>query len=354
MGFLDRLLRSPADRRLAEAEAAAEAWASAPKPSTIAVRPKAGAMGPANTPKIDWSRDQSPSSPTHYTFRPGYSDHVYQQFSAPLAFDGFGLDRVRNACSLHRLGNFYESSALMVAILGFAPVLAALQQRVAPILALSRHVHGGDKGLAKLVAGEVREALVPEAGLEPSPFLPPELWGTIGAQLALMNFAVLQHIDGDPDPVTGVRPRYTRTWPPWALQWYRSPRKLLALTSEATVEVCNDGKFTLVADEEEPYLASPLLALGDEALAGKLTQEQRLSWQAFFGNPKLWATPPEKLATHGEGGDAFYSAVVDGIYGPEGRGVLPYGSRLEAVSISGEGSGAFKDALLDRDRKSVV
>lgn len=296
---------------------------------------------------MQWDRDQPQPSPEKYTFRPGYSDHTYQNFSAPLSFDGFGLDAIRAAISQHRLGYFWQSSALKVSILGFAPVLAALQQRVAPILGLARHVRGGDRGLAKMISAEVEDALVPRGGLEPSRYVPPHLWGTMAINLALMNFQVLQHVDGDPDPETGVRPRFTRTWPEWAVQMYRSPRKVIALTTEGPVEICNDGKFTLVAYEEEPHLSSAICALGEEAFAGKFTQENRLNFLYFFGNPKLWGTLPEKVSIDGDDGKAFVYSVNEVIYGPDGRGVLPYGSKLEAVGISGEGSRAFDGALAD-------
>lgn len=226
-------------------------------------------------------------------------------------------------------------------------MLAALQQAIAPILALPRHVHGGDKGLAKLVASEVEEQLVPRGGLLPSPYLPPTAWGTMAIYLRMMGFFVLQHVDGDPDPETSVRPRFTRIWEPWAVNVYRSPRKWIALTTEGPVEIRNDGKFTLVADEQEPHLSAAILALGEEALGGKVTQEARNSFLDFFGKPKLWATPPPKIATHGAGGGDAFFASVETIYGPDGRGVLPNGSSLDAVSISGEGSKAFSDALVD-------
>lgn len=347
MGLLDRARRlflSPADRRLLDAEA--EAWSSAPAPSrALAIRTAASAPVPA-TPPINWRQDQPPP-PSRYAFAPGYSDHVYQQYSAPIAFEGFHLERIRSAVAMHRLGFFFESSALMVAILGFAPVLAGLQQAIAPILALPRHVHGGEHGLAKLVAAEVEEQLgCAQGGLMPSPYLQPTIWGTLAIYLRMLGFAVLQHVDGDPDPVTGVRPRYTRLWEPWALQWYRSPRKLLALTTEGPVEVRNDGKFTLVADEQEPHLSAAICALGEETLGGRVTQEARLSFLDFFGKPKLWAELPEKVATRSEAGDAFFNAV-ETIYGPDGRGILPHGSNLQAVAITGEGSKAFQEAILD-------
>lgn len=352
MGLFDRarsLLRTPADRRLEDA--AIEAWGSAPAPSAaLAVRTELDPpREPARPPSPDWRRDQPPPPPARYDFRPGHSDHTYQQFGAPLAFE-FDLDSIRAAVAQHRLGVFWQTSALLVAVCGFAPVLAALQQAIAPILALPRHVHGGDKGLARLIASEVEEALVPRGGLRPSRYLAPTAWGTMAVYLRMLGFCVLQHIDGDPDPETGVRPRFTRIWPPWAVQRYRSPRKDLAITTEGPIEICNDGKFTMVEDEQEGHLTAAICALGEEAFAGKITQQARLSFLNFFGEPKLWAMPPEHIATgidDDDGTGGSFWRCIQTIRGPGGFGVLPHGSQLQAVGISGEGSKAFSDALVD-------
>lgn len=359
MGFLDRaryVLRSPATRRLEAA--AAEAWSSAAKPSSAlafrggtSLSPFGGGLGgpPGRPPQIEWANDQTPPSPLSYNYQPGYSNHTFQNLSAPQTFEGFDLDRIKNAVALHRLGWFYETSALMVAILGFAPVMAAASQAIAPILALPRHVHGGDRGLARLVAAEVEEALVPAHGLQPSPFFPPELWGTMALYLRFMGFCVLQHVDGDPDPDTGVRPRYSRIAEPWAIQRWRVPRKAIFYSTEGPIEIKNDGHFTMIEDTNEGHLFdAAILALGEETLAGKLTQEQRLRWQDFFSSPKLLATLPEKVPTHGEAGDAFANAV-EMIYGPDGRGVLPYGSTMSAVTYGSGANGAqqFQGTLLD-------
>lgn len=345
MPIRDRILQallSPADRRLAAAER--EAWSSAPSPALAASDPFTP-QGPPKSPSINWGQDQPPPPPTQFVFAPGYSDHVYQQFFAPIAFEGWDLERIRSAVALHRLGYFVESAALMIAIMSFAPVLAALQQAVAPIMSLPKHVHGGPKGLAKLVAAEVREQLLSD-DLMPSPFLPPTVWGQMAIYLRMMGFCTLQHIDGDPDPVTGIRSRYTRIWEPWAVTRYRSPRKDVAQTTEGTVEIKNDGKFTMVETQQEGHFFGAIVALGEETIAGKITQQQRLSWLDFFGKAKLFGTMPEKVAVDSEAGKAFLAAVTT-IFGPDGHGVLPFGAKLEALSISGEGSSAFKEALVD-------
>ena len=349
MSILSRaraLFTSPADRRLAAA------WEGAPQPSAALARTTSapfsgGPQSPGNPPPINWTRGDMPPSPSTFTFAPGYSDHTYQNLSAPQMFEGFSLERIRNAVALHRLGSFYESSTLLVALLGFAPVLAALQQAIAEIIAAPRHVRGGDRGLAKLVAAEVEAMVAPQGGLVPSPHLPPQLWGTTAIYLRMMGFAVHQHVDSEPDPVTGIRERYTRVWDPWAVRYQRSMRKWFAITSEGDIEIVNDGKFTLIIDENEGHLTGAIVCLGDEVLAGKITQEARNGFLDFFGKPKLVATLPEKIQTHGEAGDAF-SSCVETIYGPDGRGVLPYGSTLTAVALpGGTNAGAFREALYD-------
>lgn len=350
MGLLDRaraLFRTPADRRLEQASAAA--FARAPRAALAAPSPfpgGSGVNGPPGRPPYptDWTQDQ-PLAPTgRYVPRAGYDDHLYQQFSTPIGYEGFTLDRIRNAVAVHRVGYFYESWALSVAILGFAPILAALQQAVAPILNLKRHVHGGDRGLAKLVAREVEEAIIPARGLRASPYFPATLLATSIIYQRLLGFSVLQHVDGDPDPETGIVPRYTRVWEPWAVRCNPSPLKWLAITTEGEIEIGNTRHFTLVADEMRPHLSGAVVALGEEALAGKLTQEARNAWIDKNGQIKWVATLPEKIATHGEAGDAFFAAV-QGIAGPDGLGIFPYGSTFQSVALTRDTSGAFNDAL---------
>jgi len=296
---------------------------------------------------MNWTRADTPPAPSSFSYTPGYSDRTYENMSAPLAFEGFDLARIRRAVALHRLGSFYESSAMMVALMGFAPVLAALQQAIAQILSSPRHIHGGDRGLARMVAAEVEQMIVPQGGLLPSPHLPPQLWGTMAIDLRMLGFCVLQHVDGAPDPVTGIRERFTRIWEPWAVRYQRSPRRWIAITTDGEIEITNDGKFTLVIDENEGHLTGAIVCLGDEVLAGKITQEARNGFLDFFGRPKLFATLPEKIQMSGPAGLDFESAV-ETIYGPDGRGVLPFGSRLDTVALpSGTGATQFADAIRD-------
>ncbi len=326
---------------------AAEVWSSAPKPSAALALTDApfggGIRPPGAIPPIQWGNDQM-APPAPYTLRPGYTDHTFQYLSAPYGFEGWTLERIRGAVAAHSIGFFWESSLLMLVLLRFAPTLAALQQAIAPIASLPRHIHGGDRGLARMIANDLREDLLPANGLLPSSYIPPTLIPTLAITLRMMGAATLQHVDGDPDPVTGIRPRFTRIWPEWAVNAYRSPRKLLAQTTEGPVEICNDGKFTRVQDEDEGYLSGAVLALGDQTFAGKIVQGSQLSFLDFFGKPKLAAMLPEKVATTGDAGDAYYAAVTE-MYGPDGFGILPFGSKVETVSLNGTGSDKFTPAL---------
>lgn len=357
MPFIDRvrsLLPAPVATRLAgyaertasvarAAAEAAERFASAPAP--VVASPFApGQQLPARVPPPAWSTDQPPPPPERPAFVAGYHDHTFQSFSAPLSFDGWGVERIRAAISQHRQGLFLESSTLAVSILGFAPVLAALGQAVAPALHLDRHIRGGSRGLARLVAAELEDQLVPRAGLLPSPYFPPTLWGSIAIDLRLPGFAVLQHVDGDPDPATGVRSRYTRRWPTWATQYYRYRRTFVALTTDGPVDILNDGKFTLIADEEEPHLTGAIAALGEEVLSGQSTRRARDSWIDCYGHPKWVGVMPEKIAPISPEGDAFVAAIST-MMGPQGFGALPHGSEVDTVGLNGEASGSFREAL---------
>lgn len=338
MSILD--LVYPANRRLAEA------WAKAGNP--VVAMPFGPGTGsgqpPGHAPPIDWTREGMEPSPQNFTYSKDYSGHTYKAQTAPIGFEGWGLQRVRGAIAMHRLGIFWESSLLMVSLMGFAPVLAALAQAVAPIADLDRYIRGGEKGLAKFIREHLEEALVPRAGLLPSPYLEPPLWITMMIYMRMMGFCVLQHVDGEPDPETEIRPRYTRVFPPWAVKYERTIGKWYAYTSEGVVEIKNDGKFTLVADEQEPHFTGAIVAISEEVLSGRLIQQLRNSWFFKYGNPKLLLTMPEKVATMSDAGAAFYAAALT-ITGPDGVGILPYGSTASFAGLDSKAASSFGQGL---------
>lgn len=349
MGWLDRLLaavsfRSPADRRMEAAMT--KAFAAAPQPTTA--RPPFNTRsnqwsGYGAAHPIDWTQDQ-PVPPPPYVYQSGYDDHMFRSFATPVNYEGFTLAAIRAAVAQHRIGIFYNSWALSVALMGFAPILAALQQAVAPILDLDRRIKGGARGLSRGLADELRDDILPAASLVPSPYFPPTLLATSIISQRMMGFSVLQHVDGEPDPVTGIRPRYTRIWPAWATQCNPSPLKWLALTTDGVVEIGVDSHFTLVADQERPHLMGAIVPLGEEGFAGKLAQDARNQWIERNGQIKWIATLPDKVATHGAEGDDFLAAVA-GLSAPDGLGIFPFGSKFESVALTRDTSGAFNDAL---------
>ena len=302
-----------------------------------------GPRPPANPPPNAWNTDQPPAPPERVVFREGYHDRTFRAFAQPLGFDGWTVERIRNAIAQHDIGIFIESSMLTVTVRRFGPVFAALAQAIAPILALPREVLGGTRGFSRVAAEEITAQLAPRQGLLPSPYFPPTLWGAMAIEYRMMGFAVLQHVYGDPDPITGVRPVYTRRWPTWAVNYYPARRTFVALTDSGPVDIISgDGKFTLVADSDEPHFDGAIRALGLEVLAGVLGDQSLSSYVDRYGNPKLWATMPPDTATRSPAGDDFFEALAT-LQGPNGYGALPYGSVLQWAQLSASQSTMFKD-----------
>lgn len=303
-----------------------------------------GPQTPARTPPNAWLSDQPPPPPISAEFQPGYHDHTYRSWAAPVAFDGWTIDRIRNAISLHDQGLFLESSMLAVTLTRFGPVFTALSQAIAPVLALPRHVTGGTRGLSRLLAAEVEAQLAPRAGLLPSPYFPPTLWGSSAIDVRMMGFGVLQHVYGDPDPQYDVRPLYTRRWPTWATTYYPSRRTFLSLTDSGPVDIVSgDGKFTLLADDDEPHHQGAVRALGLEVLAGVLADQALASYVSRYGNPKLWGTMPEGVAVDSDEGRACFEAMGT-IRGPDGFGLFPHGTEIDWAQLSASQATMFKDA----------
>ena len=252
---------------------------------------------------------------------------------------------MRAAIEMHDEGIFRESSTLATAATRFGPVYAALSQRIAPAIALPRHVRHGPRGLSRIVGEEVEAQLAPRAGLLPSPYFPPTLWGSVQIERVMMGFSVFQHAYGDPDPVTEVRPVYTRRWPAWAVTYYRSRRTFVAMTMDGPVDIVSgDGKFTLIADTDEPHLDGAIRALGTEVMDGALAKQARASYIDLYGNPKPVATMPEKVAVRSPEGDAFFEAVAE-FRNPDSLLVLPHGATLAWAGVAATTSSVFDDSL---------
>jgi len=337
---------SPIARARAFVASGASRLASALTPAPRASAPfGAGPQPPATVPPLNAYGDQPPPPPEPPRFDPAYHGHTFRSFAAPLAFGGFDLARARAAIETHDIGLFIESSTLAVTSMRFGPVFAALGQAIAPALALPRIVTGGTRGLARTLAGDVEAQLAPRRGLLPSPYFPPTLWGSAAIDLRLMGFAVLQHVYGDPDPLTGVRPIYTRRWPTWAVQYRRWRRTYVAITNDGPVDIISgDGKFTLLGDTEEPHFDGAIRALAEEVLDGRLTQQARANYVDRYGSPKLIGTMPEKVPVRGPEGDAMFDAMAT-IRGPDGFGVIPHGAEVDWYSLSAQQSTVFKDSL---------
>lgn len=300
---------------------------------------------PPNIPPPTYLSDQPRPPPTSFTYDPRYHGHTFQSFSAPVAFDGWTLRRARDAVSMHRQGLFLESSTLAIVLLSFAPVLAATGQRLAPALALPRKVKCGTRGLSRILGGEVEKQIAPSGGLTSSPYFPPTLWGATGFDLAFMGFSVWQHAYGDPDPETGVRMCYTRRWPSWAVNYYRYRRQFVAMTSEGPVDIVSgDGKWTLIADSEEPHFLGAIVALPEEVLGGIFDKRAWSSYIDKYGNPKWIGEMPPGVGVRTPEGDAAFDALST-IRGPDGWGITPNGMKVDIKGLVAGASTVIKDAL---------
>lgn len=297
---------------------------------------------PANVPPPNWGSDQP--RPSHRAaFDANYHSHTFRSFSAPLSFEGFTLSRLRAAISLHRQGLFLESSNLALVCLGFAPVLAATIQRLYPAISLPRQLKHGSRGISRIIGEELEAQLVPRSGLCPSEFLPPTLFGATQFDLAFMGFSVWQHAFGDPDPETGIRPLYTRRWPTWAVQYYRYRRTFVAMTMDGPVDIVNDGKFTLIADHDEPHFLGAVLSVGEDAFSGISTRRARDTWIERYGDPKIIGTMPEGIAPNSPEGEKAMDALAT-IRNPGGYGLIPYGSTAQFIGLQATQGTIITDA----------
>lgn len=304
-----------------------------------------GSQPPPTRPDPAWNTDQPVPPPRRLKYDPRYHGHTFKAFSAPQNFDGWDLNRVRSALTMHRQGLFIETSTLSLTLMMVPSIHAAMKQRIAPSLGLPKHVVMGQRGISRIVGEEVRAQICPALGLMPSPYFPSYLWGTMAADIAMMGYSVLQHVMGPPDEETGVQPVYTRRWPLWAVQYYRYRRTYVALTTEGPVDIVNDGKFTLVShDHEEPHFFGAIVALAEEGFDTKATQRARSRYIDAYGDPKWVGIMPQHMAPKTPEGEAFADAIEEG-QGPDGIVILPNGAQYKLEGLSSDRSTVMNDAL---------
>ena len=295
------------------------------------------------TPAYGASEPTAPP-PGGVAFREGYHDQTFIATAAPTYFGGFTIDSARAALEEHDSGtSFYFSSILAVAMTRFPPVYSALGIRCAPAIERPRQINGGPRGLPRIVR-EQAEAMICPPGDRPSPYFPPTLWGAIEIDLAMMGFAVLQHVYGPPD-LLGRRMMYTRRWPPWAVYYQPWRKTYIAIVANGPpIDILNDGKFTLIGKSDIPHLQGAIRSLVLPVFDGMQTMQARAQWIDRFSDPKFIGTMPEGQGPRTPEGQAFYQAIAT-LRGPGGYGALPHGSDLKAVGLSAEASAVFKETL---------
>jgi hypothetical protein len=117
------------------------------------------------------------------------------------------------------------------------------------------------------------------------------------------------------------------------------------MTTDGPVDIISgDGKFTMIADTEEPHFSGAIRALGIEVLDGTMVKAARSSYIERYGNPKLLITMPEGTGVRTPEGQAAMAALST-LRGPDGFGALPNGSEMEFVGLNASQSTVFKDAI---------
>ena len=309
-------------------------------------------QGPAKIPTPAWSSDQPMAPPPGGTpFERGYHDRTFvTAVPSPISFGGITLDVARNYVDQHDSGvSFYGSAVLAVAMTRFPEVYSALGVRCAPSISLPRQIVGGSRGLARIVREETELSICPPAN-RPSPCWPATLWGAIEIDLAMQGFFVLQHVYGKPDK-RGIRRMYTRRWPTWAV-WYNAYRKTyIALTTAGSIDILNDGKFTIGGKTDIPHLQGALRSLLLPVFDGSQVIQARANWIDKYSDPKWLGEMPEGQGPRSPEGKAFYEAMRT-MQAPGGVGAFPHGSKVTIQGLSAEASAAFKEAL-DSDNSYV-
>jgi hypothetical protein len=301
-------------------------------------------QGPPNVPLADYGAVQPAIATSDPEFRAGHHDHQYTPGVNVFSYDGITIEAARAIVSEHDTGvSFYRSSILAIALTRFGPVAAALGIRVAPSIRLERKINGGPRGLARRVALEVEDQLCPRAGLLPSACFPSTLWGALTIELAMMGFAVMQHVYGPPDE-RGVRRIYTRRWPTWAVRYDSWRMTYVAITTAGEVDITNDGKFTLIGKTDVPHLQGAIRSLAVPVLDGAQVQAARAQWINRYSDPKLVAFMPQGVGVGTDIGQAFMRALAS-LRNPGGFGALPHGSALQSVGLDSKASASFKEAL---------
>lgn len=294
-----------------------------------------------NVPPIG-SGDQPPPPPERPRFDRAYHGYTFRTNNVPQTIGGWTVERARNAIEQHDLGYFWESSILSVACTRFPPIFAALRQRTAEQLGRPRRILGGSRGLARIVREEVEDQIAPAQGKTPSRYFPADLWGSTAASLAMMGFALHEHVYGDPLP-DGTLPCFTRFWPTSAIQCVKYRRTYQALTMDGPVDIIpGDGKWSWFGTSDLPHYNGAVRAVGLEYLAGGFTDADMRSFANRYGAPKPLLTMPEGVGADTPEGDLMY-AVARTITEPDSFGLLPYGADGKMLQVASAQTSIFTD-----------
>lgn len=250
---------------------------------------------------------------------------------------GWTVELAREAITHHDLGDFGLSSVLGIASTRFAPVLAALEQRVDAPLGLARHtVPAGPEGLAA-VAGQELAALY--AGAEP-------LHGDMFAAKAMMGFSVLTHTWTPSEDASLLVPT-TRVWPTSAIRYERITERFQAITRDGPVDIVDgDGKWTIVGSGAMPHLRAAVRAIGLQYLKGGLADRDEAALSEFVGRNTFFGILPEKIVLKSDEGKEIGKTIKDMGRARSGA-VYPHGTTVGTTTAASDKIAVF-DQMLKR------
>ncbi len=266
----------------------------------------------------------------------GHEFTTWQSLYALIA--GWNVSTVRGAIDAHDTGSsFVLSGGLAVVASRYPWIFAALRQRKAPPLGLSREVYGGDSGSAlRAKQGFSRVARAIE-----------RLHGDIFDGHAQLGFQVLQHVWRPSADASTIEPT-TKLWPSSCV--WLNPRSggLESITTEGRIPIIDgDGHWTIIGAGQRPFLNGAVRAYGENWAGARYAQRDEEALSAYLGRLCPIGILPAAILPNTPEGDAFDAAVKD-LGEAQSGAVFPTGSQITTLPNVDAGAAQLFAGLLER------
>jgi hypothetical protein len=206
--------------------------------------------------------------------------------------------------------------------------------------AMEKKIEGAPRGAAGAVTKDVNDLFFGTNQL-----FPVHLFGEIVRSLALMGFAVLQHVYApSKDDPTLLRPK-TTIWPTAYTQKTALNGGFEIMTTEGLIPIqSGDGHWTIIGHGENPHLNGAVRALGLEFMKAGFAERDRNNYSAMHGIPKPLGFMPPDMAVGSPEGEAF-AETVQNLSEPGSGGAFMNGSDVKMLEASADTSRVFSDIV---------